>query len=255
MRYRVAEADGHPVVSLAGELDLLSARPVCRLIARELATGRRVILDLGRVTFIDVAGASALLDADRRCRASGAQLVIRRPNHAVRRVLSLSGLDGALGIEPADSLNPSPDVVAILGEAVEGAIRISGALNGNAQLADSSGVLRIVAQRGFSRAFLDFFEIVDDGDSACGRAIATGEPVWVADVTRSPIFDGAPSLDVMLDAGSKAVASLPVHAPGGPLLAVISVHHASPTVWSRDQMRQLHAHARAAGSLLATQVA
>lgn len=86
--------------------------------------------------------------------------------------------------------------------------------------------LHISAQHGFSPAFLEFFATVDTGSpTACGRALAAGRPVVVDDVSRSPIFAGHAALDVVLDSGSRAVASYPLSAPGGSVLGVLSLHH------------------------------
>ena len=255
IRYRIGESQGRPTIALAGELDLLSAQPVRRLLRRHLSPGVLSVLDLSRVTFVDATGLSVLLQTARRARTMHAGLVIRRPSRSVTRLLDLSGLTDAFEYETPDWHVPSPDVAAILGEAVEGAIRISGAFGGNAQLPDSFGALRIVAERGLSRPFLTYFESVEEEESACGKALATGGSVWVSDVTTSPIFAETPAIDVLLDAGARAVVSLPIHAPDGPLMAVLSVHHDVPTAWSSEQIMRLHCHVQAAGFILAAQVA
>jgi GAF domain-containing protein len=142
-------------------------------------------------------------------------------------------------------------VVSTCKAAVAEAIRVSGADAGNAQLVDrSTGALRIVAQQGFKRPFLNFFAIVHDEESACGTALAAGEPVWVPEVARSPVFAGTPALDVMLDAGSQAVASLPVRAYDGHVTAMISVHYHQPTTWTAQQRQQLAVIAAETGRLM-----
>lgn len=255
IRYKVGDVGGQRSISLAGELDLLSAQRVRRLLNRDLAAGTLNILDLSRLTFVDAAGISALLHAARRVRVIKGELVLRPPSPALQRLLALSGLERILVVEPSRWEQPSSDVTAILGEAVEGAMRISGATAGNAQVVGSSGSLHLVAHQGFDREFLAFFDVVTDEESACGKALATGGSVWVGDVADSAIFRGTPSMDVVLDAGVRAVASLPVHAPGGSLMAVISIHHAEPTEWSSEQISRLHEHARAAAQLIAAQLA
>jgi GAF domain-containing protein len=102
------------------------------------------------------------------------------------------------------------------------------------------------------RCHLNFFEIVHDEESACGTALAAGKPVWVPEVASSPIFAGTPSLDVMLDAGSRAVASMPVRAEDGHVIAMISVHCHQPTAWTEQQRQQLAAVAAVTGRLLYT---
>ena len=119
------------------------------------------------------------------------------------------------------------------------------------QLLDrATGGLRIVAHHGFRRDFLDFFEVVVDDDSACGSALSSGRSVWVRDTEASTIFAGAPARDVMLDAGSKAVASIPIPAPNGQLIAMISTHHGRCRAWTDDRKQQLERLARSTGRLL-----
>jgi GAF domain-containing protein len=130
-----------------------------------------------------------------------------------------------------------PDRVAALKVAIARAVLIDGAPMANAQLVDpQTGGLRIVAHSGFPAAFLDFFALVDHtANAACGSALASGAPVWVADVVRSPIFDGSPALDVMLDAGCRRVASVPVTSPRGDVIAMINTHHRRAGAWTPRQ--------------------
>jgi signal transduction histidine kinase/CheY-like chemotaxis protein len=95
---------------------------------------------------------------------------------------------------------------------LDAAIAITGADKGNIQLLDvASGALKIAAQRGFEQSFLDFFANVDRGETAaCGAALQSAERVIVEDVTQSEIFAGQPALDVMLEAGARAVQSIPL---------------------------------------------
>jgi hypothetical protein len=66
--------------------------------------------------------------------------------------------------------------------------------------------LSISTHHGFSREFLGFFATVDaTSPTACGRPLATSQPVLVDDVSRSRIFAGRPTLEAMLDMRSRAV--------------------------------------------------
>jgi GAF domain-containing protein len=88
------------------------------------------------------------------------------------------------------------------------------------------GALVIRAHQGFSPAFLGAFRAVTVGDpSACAVALSTARPVLVDDVTSSPIFAGQPSLDALLDAGTRSVASYPLRAADGSVFGVLSFHH------------------------------
>jgi len=121
---------------------------------------------------------------------------------------------------------------------VETAIAISGADKGNLQLFDSgSGTLTIAAQRGFNAPFLKYFEHVGDNASACAAAMRSGEPVIVEDVTLSDIFAGQPSQQVLLDAGVRAVISVPLTSSGGNLLGMLSTHFGQPHRPSDRELR------------------
>ncbi|WP_191257571.1 GAF domain-containing protein [Amycolatopsis oliviviridis] len=88
------------------------------------------------------------------------------------------------------------------------------------------GTLRIRAQHGFSPAFLTTFgTLTATQPSACVAALTTRRPVLVDDVTRSLIFTGQPTLDLILDAGTRAVASYPLHTGNGNVFGVLSFHY------------------------------
>jgi GAF domain-containing protein len=108
----------------------------------------------------------------------------------------------------------------------------------NIQLYDpASAALRIEAQRGFSQPFLEFFDCVPDGHAVCGRAFKTRAQVSVEDVAESPIFLGTPALEVVLDAGVRAVLLTPMVGSTGRMLGILSTHRRRP--W-RPRHRELH---------------
>jgi GAF domain-containing protein len=144
----------------------------------------------------------------------------------------------------------SRDLLNVLTAALERVMAIDGASIANAQLLDARGRLQIVAHTGFGAEFLEFFRIVDDPRSACGSALRSARPVWVGDVTQSPIFAGTPALEVMNDAGSRAVASIPLISGGGRLIGMISTHHNRRTSWTQGRRQGLMAAASLTGRLL-----
>src|SRR5207248_8189829 len=94
-----------------------------------------------------------------------------------------------------------------------------------------------------SSAFLDYFEILNDSESVCGTALRTGRAVWVPDVVRSSILADTQALDVLLDAGVRAMACVPVKSDGE-LIAVLSLHHRLTTEWTAEQKIELEQLAR-----------
>jgi PAS domain S-box-containing protein len=116
-----------------------------------------------------------------------------------------------------------------LHEILDVAIAVAGADKGNIQLLEpEAGVLTIVAQRGFGPEFLKYFEYVRDDSSACAAAMRSGERVVVEDVTTSKIFVRRPSMNVLIDAGVRAVISTPLISSAGNVLGMISTHFREP---------------------------
>lgn len=240
---------GRVTVRLAGELDCASAGIAHLALERAGSDAVEIVLDLSRVVFLDASGLRFLLSAQQRARAAHRRLVICRPSRTVRCMLELTGASRLLGVQDPGSGRPAGpaarELTRILDAAIESAMQIADADKSTAQLVEpATGALLIVAQRGFASPFLDYFEIVDDGESACGTTLDRRQPVWVPDVGRSRMFTDAPTLEVILDAGVRAVASLPVRSPNGQLIAILSVHHARRTDWTAEQKLQLERLAR-----------
>lgn len=93
---------GHVVVALSGEFDIATA-PAARDLLAELTSGAvtGITVDLGRLTFVDVAGLRVLACAARaaRCLPGGFELVAA-PARVVR-LLRVTGLDRQLIVFPA----------------------------------------------------------------------------------------------------------------------------------------------------------
>jgi anti-anti-sigma factor len=92
---------GHVVVALSGDLDVVTADVVRRVLAeatRRAVTG--VIADLAEVRFVDAAGLGVLAGAAGRARhlPGGLRLAAVPPN--VLRLLKLTRLDGHLAAYP-----------------------------------------------------------------------------------------------------------------------------------------------------------
>ena len=112
--------------------------------------------------------------------------------------------------------------------ALDAVISSTGADMGNVQLRCPEG-LRIVAQRGFDTAFLEFFGLVSEGDDcACGRELKFGQRIVVPDVVNDLIFAGTAAGDAMAQAQARAVQSTPLLSRSGELLGVLSTHYERP---------------------------
>jgi len=139
---------------------------------------------------------------------------------------------GVPGLTAAGSLHElwprllrNGDLASLLHETLDAAIEITCADMGNIQLVGADGALCIEAQRGFCKAFLDFFNTVEEHEAACGTALARGRRIIIDDVERSPIFVGTVALGIMLEAGARAVQSTPLRGPSGKIIGMLSTHY------------------------------
>jgi anti-sigma B factor antagonist len=99
------DAGGLAVLSADGEIALDTADDLAIAIAAAvrsgLATG--LIVDLGRVSFLDMAGLRVLIQGREVARRAGVSFRIIRPGGQVRRVLELTGTLPLLIQEPTPS--------------------------------------------------------------------------------------------------------------------------------------------------------
>lgn len=249
------EDGGRAVIRFAGDFDIVSQRLAARALGQILPGTQRVALDFSRVTFFDAAGIRFVLAAQQQADGAGCDLRLRHPSRAVRRMLALAGALHLVRLEQRGRVVPSVPLsrrtLTFCNSVVDAALRSSGADMGQVQLRNpATGALHIVAERGLRRPFLTFFETVYDGESACGAALLAGQPVWVPDVAASDIYRGTPSLDVMRQAGARAVASVPVLSRDGRVIAMVSAHCRRPTEWAGERQARLAAVARAAQQAL-----
>jgi PAS domain S-box-containing protein len=136
-----------------------------------------------------------------------------------------------------------------LDEMLAATIEMIGADFGNIQLLNVSGALAIEAQRGFDQEFLDFFrEVSASEDSACGRALRSGERIIVEDVEMDAPF--APMLHISRAAGFRAVVSTPLIGRGSKPLGMISTHFRSVHRPSEHELRRLDLYARQASDFI-----
>ncbi len=194
----------------------------------DTGSGRRVYLevktpiyeDLDRRTICGLLGIST--DITERKRAEEALAGAKE-----QLASELAAMDRLHAISMQYILNGNLSIV--LDNIIDAAIAITNADMGNIQILDrDSGQLKIVAQRGFERPFMHYFDSVAGGIGACGTAMILRERVVVEDVTRDPIFAGTPELDVILAAGVRAVQSTPLLSRNGRLLGMFSTHYRAP---------------------------
>jgi anti-sigma B factor antagonist len=87
-------------LKVSGHLNIARAPALERQIAHAADGHERLRLDISGLTFIDSTGAQAILHVHNAIEARGGRAVFERPQHEVRRVLHLLGLDQVLDIRP-----------------------------------------------------------------------------------------------------------------------------------------------------------
>jgi anti-sigma B factor antagonist len=87
----VAHLEDGDVVSPRGDIDIATA-PEVREVMLASAGGRRIVLDLRGVTFMDTSGLMLLVEGRRRAIAEGGEFAIVDGPPAVQRVIEVAGL-------------------------------------------------------------------------------------------------------------------------------------------------------------------
>ena len=136
---------------------------------------------------------------------------------------------------------------------LECVLRVTGTDRGNVQLVDpDNGSLRIVAHAEFDNDFLEYFSVVDDTHSACGRAARQARQVVVRDVSTDRSF--RPHLDIALASGFRSVQSTPLIDQRGTLVGMVSTHFKEVNGVSEFDLQLATFTARVAGAMLGTQM-
>ena len=138
---------------------------------------------------------------------------------------------------------------AVLEEILSATIDLQHADFGNIQLYNPhTQSLEIVAQRGFKQDFLDYFRVVTEDSSTCGRALQQERRVIIEDVERDPVF--APHRQIAAAAGFRAVQSTPLVSRSGALLGMLSTHFRDPHRPSERELRLTDLYARQVAEMI-----
>jgi anti-sigma B factor antagonist len=91
----------HELVIATGEIDLYTAPRLQSALAAVIASAApasRVVVDMSGVEFCDSTGMNVLLSCLRQARERGGELEIAAPRPAVRKILSVTGLDAVFTV-------------------------------------------------------------------------------------------------------------------------------------------------------------
>lgn len=144
------------------------------------------------------------------------------------------------------AMHEAAEFAVLLERALEGALDLAGADFGNVQVRHpANGGLRIACHSGFSAEFLEYFAVVDDSSSACGRAARRCAQTVIGDVEVDPLFE--PHREIAAAAGFRAVQSTPFADAAGRVIGVLSVHFRRPRVARHRDMQLMQWYADLVG--------
>ena len=172
----------------------------------------------GRVTRV----VGVMWDITERRRAEKAQAEVLRAETTLNRL--------------GRKVTRSADLDALLKEILDGVMQLHDADFGNVQLYDpQTKRLRIAAQHGFERRFLEHYaEVTASSDSACGQSLRLGRRVVIEDTETDPSF--AANREEAREAGYRAVQSTPIFGEEGRPLGVLSTHFRAPRRFSEREL-------------------
>jgi anti-anti-sigma factor len=98
--------DGRRSLRVSGELDVATAPLLEEALAGEIEPGMDLTFLVDDLRLIDAAGLKVLVGV-RRSIGSRGRILMRDPGTIVRRVLSLTGLDGAEGFDQSPTAVPA----------------------------------------------------------------------------------------------------------------------------------------------------
>jgi PAS domain S-box-containing protein len=200
-------------------------------------------------------------------RAGGQQGIIERlreanaamEREAVERYRAEAALADELGAMAklatwSARLTATSDLRSLIDDVLDTVIELHAADFGNLRLYDkATGALKIVAHRGFDKAFLEYAKNVKDDASACGRALSRCERVIIEDVEADPRF--APHRKIAAETGFRAVQSTPLFDYAGQPLGILSTHFKQPHRFSERVLRLSDLYTRQATNVIAFRLA
>jgi anti-sigma B factor antagonist len=89
------------VIVLAGEADVLSSGLLVEALMQQLAPGVvKLIVDVSKLAYMDSMALRAVVMAARVLRNRGGKLILLRPRAALRRMLTITGADTFMLVQP-----------------------------------------------------------------------------------------------------------------------------------------------------------
>jgi anti-sigma B factor antagonist len=91
-----------PIVTVSGEVDVYSAPALKDKIIELVGSGNNtLIVDLGKVTFLDSTGLGVLVEARTATAEAGGHLRVVCTQQRILKLFTITGLDGVFSIHPS----------------------------------------------------------------------------------------------------------------------------------------------------------
>jgi anti-sigma B factor antagonist len=111
LKLAVQDHGDHAMIKVGGEVDLATSPQLQAVLIDLIDRGfHQLIVDLGRVSFLDCAGIGMLVNTRCRVQAHGGSLKLARPRPFVRQVLEVTGMTTVFPIDssPGEALATEP---------------------------------------------------------------------------------------------------------------------------------------------------
>ena len=119
---RAEHQRGHTIVTVAGDIDTITAPRLRECLHKLAACGRPLVVDMDAVTFLGAAGLGVLATAASRAVAHGGWLQVACGRYQIRRLFLLTGLHHQISLSHtvAEALAALPPVPASPGAVAAG---------------------------------------------------------------------------------------------------------------------------------------
>jgi anti-anti-sigma factor len=96
----VRSEQDHAIVTVAGKIDMSTVTRLRDRLFELASSGRRLVIDLGQVSFISAAGIGALVGTAKHAATYGGSLSLVGAPPKIRRLFHLAGLDHQIPLAP-----------------------------------------------------------------------------------------------------------------------------------------------------------
>ena len=93
MEHSVREEGGAVIAAFQGEVDLEHSPKAREVLLECVGSGKKILVDLSGVTYIDSSGVASLVEAFQKAKKSGQEFALVSVNAPALRVLELARLD------------------------------------------------------------------------------------------------------------------------------------------------------------------